>query len=172
MNSHEIFRIAVKIVGLVLLIYAVIDGIIYFPVIIKLFNSVEGEVQALSYFASFFAQIVIGLLLWLFPAPVASTIIKNDLTVTSQDKLLPGIEKVGIRLLGIYLLYQGITGLISNYASYSQAIEMFGENIKFGGNEKYRFNFIGMWVEIFLSILLILGASGIANVIRKIRYAS
>jgi len=172
MNSHEIFRTALKIVGLALLTYAVIDGIVYFPMIMELLKNTEGEALAIPYYGSIFVQIIIGLLLWLFPAPVASTIIRNDLTPASQDQLLIGIEKIGIRLLGIYLLYEGVTGLVSNYISYNRAIETFGEHVEFNGKEGFKFKFVAMWVEMFLSILLILGASGITNTIRKIRYAS
>ncbi len=163
MNSHEILRTALKIVGLALLIFAVIDGIVYFPMIMEFSNSTEGKAQAISFFAPLFVQVIIGLLLWLFPAPVANTIIRNDLTPASRDELLIGIEKIGIRILGIYLLYEGATGLLSNYISYyisyNRAIETFGEYVEFNGKEGFRFKFVAMWVEVILSILLILGAS-------------
>jgi hypothetical protein len=110
--------------------------------------------------------------LWLFPAPVANTIIKKDLKATSQDKFLLGIEKIAIRILGLYLLYHGISDLVGIYTSYYQAIDMFGRDVKFSGKERYIIGFVLTGTKIFLSLLLIIGATGITNLLRKIRYAS
>ena len=172
MNSHEILRTAIKITGLALLIYAVVQAASYLPLILEQVKNAEMGMPVASYISSIAVPIIFGFLLWLFPASVSNTIIKNDLNVTSQDKLLLGIEKVGIRILGLYLLYHGISDLVANYASYHQAVDMFGKNIGFSGKKRYTIIFITTGVEIFLSLLLILGAAGITNIIRKVRYAS
>lgn len=172
MNSHEMLRTAVKLTGLALLIYAGIQAVSYLPMVLEHLKDTGIDASALSFIGAIAGPIIFGLVLWLFPASVASTIIKNDLKVISQDELLLGIEKVGIRLLGLYLLYHGLSDLVANYISYNQAIEMFGDNVKHSGQYKIKISFIITGIEIFMSLLLILGAAGITNIIRKLRYAS
>ncbi len=172
MNSHEILRTAIKLLGLVLVIYTVIEGLRYFPMMLDLIENSDGTIKTTSQIAAVAIPITIGLMLWFFPAPVASTIIRDDLEVASKDELLAGIENIGIRLLGMYLLYHGISDLVANYVSYSQALNMFGEQIKFSGKERFTASFIATGVEIFLSLILILGAASISSLLRKIRYAT
>lgn len=172
MNSHEVLRTAVKIGGLALLIYSAIQATANFPLFLYEAKNTELGISVASILAIFVVPIIFGLLLWLFPARIANTIIKKDLATNTQDKFLVGIEKVAIRILGLYLFYHGITDLIAHYASYHQAAEIFGKNINFSGKERYTIGFIVTGVKIFLALLLILGAAGITNMLRKARNAS
>lgn len=172
MNSHDVLRTAIKIGGLALLIYSAIQAASSLPLFLDQAKNTEFGFSVVSIVATFVVPIIFGLLLWLFPAPIANTIIKNDLAANTQDKFLVGIEKVAIRILGLYLLYHGITDLVAHYASYHQATEMFGKNINFSGKERFTIGFIVTGVEIFLALLLILGATGITNILRKARNAS
>lgn len=171
MKSHDVLRTAVKIGGLALLIYSVIQATSSLPLFLDQAKNTGFDFPIASIIATFVVPIIFGLFLWLFPAPIANTIIKKDLAVKSQDKFLVGIEKVAIRILGLYLLYHGITDLAAQYASYHQATEMFGSNVNFSGKERFTIGFIVTGVEIFLALLLILGAEGITNIIRKARNA-
>lgn len=172
MNSYEVLRTAVKIGGLALLIYSAIQATSSMPLFLSQVKNTGLDFPVAYIIAIYVIPIIFGLLLWLFPAPIANTIIKKDLAVNSQEKFLVGIEKIAIRILGIYLLYHGITDLAAQYASYHQTAEMFGKNINFSGKERFTIGFIVTGIKIFLSLLLILGATGITNILRKARNAS
>lgn len=172
MNSHDVLKTAIKAGGLALLIYSAIQATSSLPLFLEHAKKAEFDFPIVSITATFVIPIIFGLLLWLFPAPIANTIIKKDLPANSQERFLSGIEKIAVRVLGLYLLYHGITDFVSQYASYHHATEMFGKNVNFSGKERYTIGFIVTGVEILLALLLMLGATGITNVLRKARNAS
>jgi hypothetical protein len=172
MKSHDILRTAIKIGGLALFIYSVIQATSSLPLFLSQLKSTGFDFPVVSIVATFFVPMVFGLLLWLFPTPIANTIIRKDLPAKSQEKFLVGVEKIAIRVLGLYLLYHGITDFASQYAAYHQAVEMFGKNVNFSGKERFTIGFIVIGVEIVLALLLMLGAAGITNMLRKARNAS
>jgi hypothetical protein len=172
MNSHEVLRTAIKIGGLALLIYTVIQATSTIPLFLDQMKSSDFGFPIASVIATFVIPMVFGLILWLFPAPIANTIIKKDLPTKLDSKFLVGVENIAIRVLGLYLLYHGITDFVSQYASYYQATEMFGKNVNFSGKERFTIGFIVTGVQIVLALLLMLGAAGITNMIRKARNAS
>lgn len=172
MDSHDVLRTAIKIGGLALLIYSVIQAASSLPVFLNQVNGTGLDFPVASIIATFVTPMMFGLLLWLFPAPIAKTIMKKDLPITSEEKFLLGVEKIAIRVLGLYLLYHGITDFVSHYASYHQATEMFGKNVNFSGKERFTIGFIVTAVETVLALLLMLNAAGITNLLRKARNAS
>lgn len=172
MTSHDVIRTAIKIGGLALLIYTAIQASSTVPLFLSQLKSSGFEFPVITIIAAFVVPLIFGFMLWLFPAPIANTIIKKDLPNKSEEKFLLGIERIAIRVLGLYLLYHGITDFVSHYASYHQAVEMFGKNVNFAGKEKFAIGFIVTGVEIVLALLLMLGATGIVNILRKARNAS
>jgi hypothetical protein len=172
MKSHDVLRTAIKIGGLALLIYTAIQASSTMPLFLSQLKSSGFEFPVVSIIAAFAVPLIFGFVLWLFPAPIANTIIKKDLPNKSEEKFLLGVEKIAIRVLGLYLLYHGITDFASQYASYHQATEMFGKNINFSGKERFTIGFIVTGVQIMLALLLMLGAAGISNILRKARNAS
>lgn len=172
MNSHDVIRTAIKIGGLALLIYTVIQASSTVPLFLSQLNSSGFEFPVASIIAAFVVPLMFGLLLWLFPASIASTIIKKDLPTKSEEKFLVSVEKIAIRVLGLYLFYHGIMDLVSQYASYHQATEMFGKNLNFSGKERFTIGFIVIGIKIVLALLLMLGAAGISGLLRKARNAS
>jgi hypothetical protein len=172
MNSRDVLRTAIKIGGLALFIYSVIQATSSLPLFLNQLNSTGFDFPVASIIATFVVPMIFGLVLWLFPAPITNTIIRKDLPTKSQEKFLVGVEKIAIRVLGLYLLYHGITDSASHYASYHQASEMFGNNVNFSGKERFTIGFIVTGVEIVLALLLMLGAAGITNLLRKARNAS
>ena len=95
----------------------------------------------------------------------------NELDSRETSELLLGLERVGIRILGIYLLYHGISDLVTNLTSYRQAVAM--RDIAFSKVEvsNIKVALIATGAELFMAIFLILGAKGVTNIVRKIRYA-
>lgn len=172
MNSHDVLRTAIKIGGLVLLVNTAVRVSSTAPLFFDQMKSSGVDFPVASIIATFFVPMLFGLVLWLFPTPVANTIIKNDLPPKSEEKFFVGIENVAIRVLGLYLLYHGTTDFVSQYASYHQATEMFGKNVNFSGKERFTIGFIVTGAEIVLALALMLGAAGITNMFRKARSAS
>ena len=172
MNSNEILRMVVKLTGLAIFLSGLILATSYFPLIYEAMMSESLDTSMAIYISSILSPVIIGLLLWFFPAPVANTVIKNDLEVTSKNDFIHGIENIGIRILGIYLLYHGISDLVFNIMSYRQEIELVRENINILGKGNTKVALIVTGVEIILSIFLIFGANVISTFIRRIKFAS
>ena len=175
MNSNEILRLVVKLTGLGVFLSGIIQSASYLPFTLMKLNNANIDINLISELGTFAIPIILGLFLWFFPAPVASTIIKEDIKNKSNNEFIQGLEKIGIRILGLYLLYFGISDLVTNISSYSLDVRMLGENIKFS-NKNYTTLFIATGVEIIMSIFLILGSSTISNFINKLykkyKYAS
>lgn len=172
MNSHDVLRTAIKIGGLLLLINTAVHASASVPLFLDQMKGSGFDFPVASIIATFFIPMLFGLALWLFPTPIANTIIKKDLPSKSEEKFLVGVENIAIRLLGLYLLYHGITDFALQYASYHQATEMFGKNVNFSGKERFAISFIVTGAEIVLALALVLGAAGITNILRKARNAS
>jgi len=172
MNSNEILRMVIKLVGLAVFISGVIQASSSLPMVYEQMKNMDVGAPAASFIGAFASPIIIGLLLWFFPAPVANTIIKEELNVAPQNEFLRGIENIGIRILGLYLLYHGISDLVYNYISYRQEAEMLRENINIFGKGSTKAAFIVTGIEIIISIILIIGANVISTMIRKIKFAS
>ena len=179
MNSNEIIRMVVKLTGLAIFITGIIQASSSLPMVfeqITVYEEIKNTKNLGSPFISLIGglatPIIIGIFLWLFPAPVANTIIKDDINDFSNSNFLQGIEKIGIRLLGLYLLYYGISDLVNNIISYKQEIALMSENFKIYGKGSYKVAFIVTAIEVVISIFLIFGSNTISNFINKFKYAS
>ena len=179
MNSNEILRMVVKLTGLAIFITGIIQASSSLPMVfeqIKVYEEIKNTTNLGSPFISLIGglstPIIIGLLLWFFPAPVANTIIMNDMNKLSNSNFLQGLEKIGIRLLGFYLLYYGISDLVNNILSYKQEIALMSENFNIYGKGSYKTAFVVTGIEIVISLFLIFGSNTISNFINKFKYAS
>ena len=172
MSSNEILRMVIKLVGLAVFISGVIQASSSFPMIYSQMTHLGDNAPTASFFGAFASPIIIGLLLWFFPVPVANTIINEESNVAPRNDFLREIENIGIRILGLFLLYHGISDLVYNYLSYRQEAEMLRENINILGKGNTKAALVVTGVEIVISIFLILGANIISTMIRKIKFAS
>ena len=176
MTSHEALRVTIKLVGLALFIYGCINAITNLPIFLDALKLPDLDMPALSYLTVLIGPIFIGMLFWIFPSSVSNTIILNDLDTQSTDRLLPGIETILIRIMGIFLLFNCISALVGNYLTYSRANSIFnnmGSNMeKYIGHDQYIIGFITIGVEITMSLVLIFGARVIMSAIRKVRNVS
>ena len=171
MNSNETLRLVVKLTGLVIFLSGVIQAASYLPITIVSLKDADMNSHIISELGAFATPLILGAFLWLFPAPVTNTIIKEDITKNINNGFLLDLEKIGIRILGLYLLYHGISDLVTNISAYSLDNKMLGENMKFL-NKKYTTLFVATAIEIIMSIFLIFGTSTITNCIKKFKYAS
>lgn len=172
MNSNEIVRMVVKLTGLAIFISGLIQSASYIPLFIDRLVHSDIDLPVVSTAIATIIPLFIGLFLWLFPAPITNTVIKDDLKEISHNDFLQGLEKIGIRLLGLFLLFYGLSDLVWNILSYRQAVEAISANFNIYGKGNYTATFIVTGIEIIMSIILIVGSNTISNFIRKIRYAS
>ena len=171
MYSNEIIRTIVKLTGLVIFLYTVVQAASYLPYLAGQYRDENFNYLVLSLAGTILIPLLFSLLLWLFPARVTNTIVMNESRDSDKSELLLDLEKIGIRVMGIYLLYHGISDLVANFTSYRYALSMFEGTIGSPDMSKYYVSFIATAVELFMSLFLILGTKGISNAIRKIRYA-
>ena len=172
MNSSEILRAIVKLVGLAVLISGIIEASVSLPIVYEAVVNMEVGTPAASFIGSFATPIIIGILMWLFPTPITNTIIKGDFVKSTHHEFLLGLESIGIRILGIYLLYHGIADLVSNSINYWYEREMLANGVQLFNTGNTKVGLIVTGIEILISILLIIGARKITTIIRKIKYAS
>lgn len=169
MDLKEITTITVKMSGLALVIYGMIQAISSLPLIMATW---EQDSIGLSYLSTFSASVFFGVVLWLIPSRVANSVILDKKVISEASTHLGDFESIVIRGLGIILLYQALSQLLANYVAYNQVLETnFGDKY-FAGNEVYVNSFYVLGFEIVLAIGLIVGAKGLVNVFQKIRYAS
>lgn len=170
MTYREALRTTVKLSGLALLIYAAVSASSYLPLVLEL-SSIEGmDHPVASYVSALVTPVVLGLLLWLFPARIADSVFRTETDNPGRDEWLQGFESIGIRLLGVYLLYHACSDLAHNAAGYVRVREAFPG---LAGGELFRLR-VGMavnGVQVAIAAWLIIGARGISNLLRRIRYA-
>ncbi len=170
MTYHEILRTTLKMTGLALVVYGCIQALSSIPLVIESMRVIDMSMPALSYVAAMGGPILFGLILWLLPSSVANTVIRKGLDTPSTEGILSEIEVIAIRVMGIFLLYNCISHFVSNYLSYQQALSMNAGITNFHGGEKYSIGFYVIGVEAAMAIGLILGSSGVVNLVNKIRH--
>lgn len=172
MNSKDALRVTIKLVGLAIFLFGVIQATSSFPILINAFEQGEFDTYTAPLIIAFVMPILLGLFLWLLPSKVASTIIQSDFKPSNTNEFLIGLEGVAIRILGFYFLYICLTSFLNTYISYSQTLEQNDFDEMFSGRKNYYLLFATQGVEFILSILLIFGSKTIVRFVRKLRYAS
>ncbi|NQY26729.1 MAG: hypothetical protein HRT92_06070 [Piscirickettsiaceae bacterium] len=167
MTSNELLRITVKLVGLALLINGAIEASASVPMIIAMEHNELG-LPAQAFLLSAAMPILFGLLLWLAPASIANMIIKNELPHQEINPLLEGMEVLAIRLMGLFIFYQGLIDLLQTFLSYRQYSSL---NLDYSA-ENHQIIYLVILCQILLATGLIIGAHGIKSIFHKIRYAS
>ena len=169
MTSHELLKTAIKLTGLFLVIDGGIDAAASLPLMAAF--SAQDPVyaqlnsQALYFIVAAALPILIGVIFWLMPSAIASTVITLQNTTSDTHSLLDGIEKIAIRILALFLFYNGVVELFETYLMYRQDI-ISGVDAK-----NFNYTFVIIALKITLAIGLFLGSTGIRTLIRKLRYS-
>jgi len=172
MNSKDAVRLAIKLVGLAIFLFGVIQAASSFPILISAFEDDAFGRYSAPLIITFIMPTLLGLFLWLFPSIVASTVIQSEFNSNTTNELLIGLEGIAIRVLGFYFLYVCLSSFLSTYVGYNQAIEQNGFDAMFNGRKNYYLMFVTQGIEFIMSLFLILGAKTIVRFIRKLKYAS
>ena len=172
MNSNEILRMVVKLTGLVLFIIGITNAASYIPMLFEAMKHGDMGTVTASYLGAIISPTVIGVFLWLFPASVANTVIRKDFEVSLNKNIIQEIEVIGIRILGFYLLYLGISDLFFNILTYKHEMEIIGNDNNFFSKGNIKVAIIVTCIEISIAVGLIFGSKIISTLIRKIKFAS
>jgi hypothetical protein len=109
--------------------------------------------------------LLLGAICWFLPLPITNTIIKGEPLVEDNAMFFPELERVAITVMGLYLLYRGLSDLAYNYAHDAELVELLGrEHERKAGRYAA---FFSTYVEIGVSILFIFGARTIVTSLRK-----
>jgi len=168
MDSHNLLRVTLKLTGLFLMISGGLETARSLPLIVYATEDGATSITGYSYLIAYSLPVMIGAILWLAPGAVSNTIIQCGKGSSETTVLTHQIERIAIGVLGLFFLFQGLTGLVENLLEYQsyKGIEIDA----LPGN--YSLNFSIIAFEIFLSICLIVGSHGIQKFIHKIRYVS
>ena len=149
----------IKLFGLYLVVSTIVQTFSYLPIYFSNWDDVPG-----IHLISPFFTIVIGLCFWFLPVTIANTIVSPEPIYENQDRFFPELEKIGIVLLGLYLLYFGITSFASHYLTDSKMYELLGN--EYQRTVRDHVSFYTALIQVIVSILIILGAKPIGNFIR------
>ena len=167
-DARSLVRLALKLVGLGLVVYALVMIASLAPMTIL--GSFGNDLPSdwLIFTSAPVMVLVFGVFLWLFPSPVANTLFraaegKQDETPDWARKL----ETVGVGLLGLWLLFRGISDLVYHLMTLrARGQATFIDQ----GYSDFPAYFAATLVELVVALFLLFGARGIVRVLRQVRY--
>lgn len=170
MNYNELSSLLLKISGLIIIIFTVINIPNYFIGYYSTQNFFGNEVSDLaaflgSVFLPAFITIAIGFLLFKFPKTVTNKIIAGSSESSSAD--LKTITAVAYSAIGMYFVAFSIADLVYWAIYYGMILNELKTNEFFTIDNKVKV--IATFVELLIGLILLLGSSGINNLIIKIR---
>ncbi|WP_316365616.1 hypothetical protein [Candidatus Thiodiazotropha sp. CDECU1] len=166
MGKDEIVAIAVRLFSVALAIY----GLKNLPGMVAYFNQEEMQGAVYAFTGITVLIFVIALLLWHFPLSVAKKIIpKNNSTIKATEWNSNELLICGLIILGVYFLFYVVSDAIYWFYVWKYSISFEGSRIELNIDQVASiYATIGEFVVV---IILLLGSSGIANLIMKLRHA-
>lgn len=167
------YRFITKLVCRIMAIYFFVIGLNYIPNLIVNLVYYSKSIENLGYtiFLSLSMSVpmlISSIFLWMFDDSIAKNTVKES--VENQDMQpidYKNIAIVAFVILGMFILINSIPAFVTTFIQYKQTVSQ-GINQGNGSINIYA-RMIGDAVKILLSILLILGSRGIANVISAFR---
>ena len=104
-------RSLVKIAGLVMVMYAIFDIPYYFPPYASLSSERSLVAAFMQAAATLTFPIVVGLLLWFFPARVVNKIVSGEQLSTTGFGIAQ-FERVALTILGLWMAAYGVVDLL------------------------------------------------------------
>ena len=108
--------------------------------------------------------LLFGTFLWRFPAGVANTIVHPGLPPATEWAVT--LERIGMSLLGVFLLFQSLSGLASHVTIY-RALRAVEHN---AARDFYPV-LVARIVQAAFALVLVLGSEGIVNALARLRKA-
>lgn len=166
MDIKDISAVLLKTIGLVMVAYAVFEIPLYFP-------PSSGATERYSVFAAL-AQatatltlpILLGLLLWFFPATVVNKIVSGE--KLSRERFgAPELERVALTVVGTWLVAYGIADLI--YTVSTMIVVQRAYTDMPAPLERYVPGILTCIAKAAMGFGLAFGAKGIARLISRVR---
>ena len=168
MNSRLLANIAIKVVA----IYLMAQGIVQVPSIVTALQYESLQIESNDgmlpiYFTSILSPLFFGLILW-FISGFLSKVVGKGIDHTEESELTTNnIQVVAIATVGFILVVMSIPQLISI------SIQLFGNMDLVNGRKVLNINVLSYLLasitKIILGLALVLGASGWARLLNKIR---
>jgi hypothetical protein len=110
-DTKDVATMLVKAVGLVMFAYAIFDIPYYFPPYASLSAERSFTAAFMQAVATLTLPILVGLLLWFFPATVVNKIVSGERLAAEGLRLLE-FERLALTIIGVWLAAYGISDLI------------------------------------------------------------
>jgi hypothetical protein len=166
MDIKDLSAVLLKTVGLVMLAYAVFEIPLYFPPHVNLtdqYSILDALVEATG---TLILPIVLGLVLWFFPATVTNKIVSGE-KLSGERFGAPQLERVALTVVGSWLVAYGIADLIYSVATMIVLQRQYaGLTIP---PSRYIPGIITSVAKVGLGVGLAFGAKGIARLVDRVR---
>ncbi len=161
-DYRGIVTLALKLLGLWLVVGGVGDAARLLP---SLYTSPVP--MDMTFLIDPLLPLLFGSFLWLFPARVANTIVHPGLPPNGADpEWAVMLERIGMSLLGVFLLFQSLSGLASHVTVY-RALSAFEPK---AARDFYP-ALVARIVQAAVALVLVLGSEGIVNALARLRKA-
>jgi len=167
-DARGLVRLALKLVGLGLVIYALVMLATYAPMTVLGIFAEDMAPNWLMMTSPPLMILLFGVFLWLFPSPVTNTLFRA--AEGRQDKTpdwAAKLEVIGVALLGLWLLFRALSDLVYHLVTLrarAQAVSYGMEYSEFGAY------FVATLVELAFALFLLFGARGIVRLLHQVRY--
>ncbi len=162
-DYSNMVRIILKLLGVGLVVYSAVTLSTYIPAIVDSSTPVTWSL-VLAHAAPTIITCLFGIFLWLFPAKVADTIVLPNVDIKNVDGEWDAkVERIGVTILGIFLLYRALSDVAFNVTGYVTNAPTIRNQVDFQAS------LAATTLEFILALFLVLGASGITNTLRKLR---
>ena len=163
MDTKDVAALLLKTAGLLTFAYAVFDVPYYF------LPHARGDAN-FSFIASFMEAaamltlpIVLGLVLWFFPATIANKLVAGD-------KLADGLrmhdfERLALTIIGLWFLAYGITDLVYRGAQ----LYLFKRQYPDAPPVEVWLGIVAAGAKAIVGVALAIGAKGVVRIIAKVR---
>lgn len=170
MNNQDLATTLIKLGGVALIVYAVINMASYTPYIISNPYDFPASDAIIVYLTKGLLPILIGLYFIYF----GGLIIRRHIPETKiETKNLESLEVAALSILGVYLFYHAISDITAHLAALYKINQMIksGVPMDYEGqmNPETFAAIVATIIEMALSLWLILGSKGMVSLFNKFR---
>jgi len=166
MDTKDISAVLLKTIGLVMLAYAVFEIPLYFPPRSSAAGEYSVSLAVAQATATLALPIVLGLLLWFFPATVVNKIVSGE-KLSSERFGAPDLERVALTVVGAWLVAYGVADLIYGISTMVVVQREYAEQSP--PLSRYFPGMIASVAKVAIGLGLAFGAKAIARLINRVR---
>lgn len=160
MDLKNLVVLFVKLSGLTFVVWTILDAASAAPMLV----GAPGDLFGVYLFTLLF-RVAVGGALWFLPVAISNTIIKESPLIEDSDRFFFELQRSALMLMGLYLLYRGITDLIHFYSYESSMYELLGSDHRRTSSEYA--SIVAAVAQIGISLFFMFGASALVKLIRR-----